>query len=148
MSSSAVEIKQTAFYVYVYLSIIPKKIKNKKFPDTRVLCCMVLEFTMLEYRIIFFNCPIPPQHCHSGKTSRNSSLRNSSTIKSGISLYSSETVFFYYKFLKMVVFSHFGLLLLPYHMSAWPYGLKQQLIANLIFDKQKSQALPPPLFLG
>ena len=36
-----------------------------------------------------------PYQCHGGKTSRNSSLRNLSTIKSGISLYSSETVFFY-----------------------------------------------------
>ena len=31
------------------------------------------------------------------------------------------------------------MLLLPYHISAWPYGLKQQLMANLIFDKQKAR---------
>ena len=63
---------------------------------------------MLEYHINFLISQFPPQQCHGGKTSRNSSLKNSSTIKSGISLYNSETVFFYYKILKMVVFGHFG----------------------------------------
>ena len=51
----------------------------------------------------------PPQQRHGGKTPRNSSLRNSSSIKSGIFLYSSETVFFYKIFQKCVVFGHFGL---------------------------------------
>ena len=50
----------------------------------------------------------PPQQRHVGKTPRNSSLRNSSSIKSGISLYSSKTVFFYKIFQKFVVFGHFG----------------------------------------
>ena len=35
---------------------------------TRVLCCMVLEFTKLEYHIIFFNHTNPTQQCHGGKT--------------------------------------------------------------------------------
>ena len=39
MSSSTVEIKQTSFYVYIYLLIIPKKKKNYK----------VLELGELEY---------------------------------------------------------------------------------------------------
>ena len=50
----------------------------------------------------------PPQQRHGGKTPRNSSLRNSSSIKSNISLYSSETVFFNKIFQKFVVFNHFG----------------------------------------
>ena len=57
----------------------------------------------------FLIAQFPPQQCHGGKTSRNSSLRNSSTTKSGIFLYSSKTVFFYKKkILKLVVFGHFG----------------------------------------
>ena len=72
---------------------------------------MVLEFTMLEYHIIFFTCPISTSAVPWCKTSRNSSLRNLTTIKSGISLYSSKTVFFYYNLLKVVVFSHFDRIL-------------------------------------
>ena len=45
----------------------------------------------------------PPQQRHGGKTPRNSS-----SIKSGIFLYSSETVFFYKIFQKFVVLGHFG----------------------------------------
>ena len=62
----------------------------------------------------------PPQQCHGGKTPRNSSLRNSSSIKSGISLYSSETVFFYKIFQKFVVFGHLAILAnnLPYIILA------------------------------
>ena len=71
---------------------------------------MVLEPSILEYCVAWYSsvpcssttknfliAQFPPQQCHGGKTSRNLSLRNSSTIKSGISLYSSETVFFYKK---------------------------------------------------
>ena len=82
---------------------------------------MVLELGILEYCVAWYSslpclsttqffliAQFSPQQCHGGKTSRNLSLINSSTIKSGISQYSSETVFFYKKFLKLVVFGHFG----------------------------------------
>ena len=35
---------------------------------TRVLCCMVLEFTKLEYHIIFFNRTNPIQQFYGGRT--------------------------------------------------------------------------------
>ena len=43
-------------------------IKGTRAWYTRVLCCMLLEFTKFEYHIIFFNCTNPTQQCHSGKT--------------------------------------------------------------------------------
>ena len=35
---------------------------------TRVLCCMELEFTKLEYHIIFLITQISAQQCHGGRT--------------------------------------------------------------------------------
>ena len=73
-----------------------------------MMCPMLPRLSYVYIGIIFLMAQFPPQQCHGGKTPRNSSLRNSSSIKSGISLYSSETVFFYKIFQKFVVFGHFG----------------------------------------
>ena len=43
-------------------------IKGNRAWYTRVLCCKILEFTKLEYHIIFFNRTNPTQQYHSGRT--------------------------------------------------------------------------------
>ena len=76
---------------------------------TRVLCCMVLEYTKLEYHIIFFNRPISTSAMPQWQNFKEVKFLKLEYHKSGISLISSETILFGYKFLKMVVFGHFHL---------------------------------------
>ena len=102
------------------ISTLSKTVHKKKaFYYKMVLEPGILEYCVAWYSILpcssttwfFLMAQFPPQRCHGSKTPRNSSLRNSSSIKSGISLYSCETVFFYKIFQKFVVFGHFGLTL-------------------------------------
>ena len=66
--------KFTQYSRLVNLSTVEKKkicilfIKGTRAWYTRVLCCMVLKFTKLEYHIIFFNRANPTQQCHDGTT--------------------------------------------------------------------------------
>ena len=72
----------------------------------------------------------PPQQCHGSKTPRNSS-----SIKSGISLYSSETVFFYKIFQKFVVFGHFGPLIITktfVRTKSWTFAISVLVTFNWI----------------
>ena len=63
---------------------------------TRVLCCMVLEFTKLEYHIFFLIAQISTQQATVAELMKNSNFWNLSSRKSGTLPFISEIVFFWY----------------------------------------------------
>ena len=117
-----VRLGSTYFYLYVYLLIIPKQEEKKNLHSTwvyqarvlckfffffyylkkgtwawytQVMCCLVLEFTKLEYRIIvFLIAQIQLSSATMAKLMRNSSFWNSNSRKSGTLPFISETMFF------------------------------------------------------